>query len=171
MTFSASWASRARHAHDTPKPPSKSEDCSDSDESTPTEMGDEARANISPVPKKLLASVVVFGADGDLSSKKILPTLFNLWRRKLLPRDLLVFGFARSPMTPETFRKHIFKCIYHPSQPQGDRKDFLQRCHYQPGQFDDPEAMAALLAQMEREEETRRNERKLPAHVAAGERH
>jgi len=132
-------------------------------------MGEEARANISPVPPKLLASVVIFGADGDLSSKKILPTLFNLWRRRLLPRDVLVFGFARSPMTDETFRKHIFKCIYHPSQPQGDRKDFLQRCHYQAGQFDDPEAMAALLAQMEREEEARRNLRKLPhpAHVAA----
>ncbi|EOD14173.1 glucose-6-phosphate dehydrogenase, partial [Emiliania huxleyi CCMP1516] len=108
-------------------------------------------------------SVVVFGADGDLASKKILPTLFNLWRRKLVPRDLLVFGFARAPMTTETFRKHIFKCVYHPSQPQGDRKEFLQRCHYQSGQFDEPEAMEALLRQREEAEAARLAARQQPA--------
>ena len=100
MTFSASWAARARKPPSVPK--SKSEDNSDSDESK-SEAGDEARAHISPVPPGLLASVVVFGADGDLASKKILPTLFNLWRRKLVPRDLLVFGCA----APHTSRSSL----------------------------------------------------------------
>mmetsp|Transcript_1872 Transcript_1872/g.5845 ORF Transcript_1872/g.5845 Transcript_1872/m.5845 type:complete len:612 (-) Transcript_1872:319-2154(-) len=159
MTFSASWAARARQT--VSQPPAKSEDCSDSDESR-SEIGEEVRKQISPVSRKLLATVVVFGADGDLAKKKILPTLFNIWRRKLVPRDILIFGYARSPMTDELFRKHIFKCIYHPSQPQGDRKEFLLRCHYQAGQFDDPETMGELIAQMEAKEEERRGQRKLP---------
>lgn len=157
MTFSATWAARHRQTS-TPQLLSKSEDCSDSDESR-SELGEEVRKQISPVSRKLLGTVVVFGADGDLAKKKILPTLFNLWRRKLVPRDLLVFGYARTPMTDEVFRKHIFKCIYHPSQPQGDRKGFLERCHYQGGQFDDPVAMAELLDQLERYEEARRVKR------------
>lgn len=160
MTFSATWAARARNAKSSVgKPPSKSEDNSDSDESR-SELGDEMRSQISPVKPSLLATIVVFGADGDLSSKKILPTLFNLWRRKLVPRDIIIFGFARSPMTTEMFRKHIFKCIYNAAQPQGERKEFLERCHYQSGQFNDPEAMAELMGQMKLHEAARRGSRR-----------
>jgi hypothetical protein len=53
------------------------------------------RELLSPVPRNHLASIVVFGADGNLAQKKLLPTLYLLWRRKLLPRDVLIFGFAR----------------------------------------------------------------------------
>ena len=58
---------------------------SDDDDATESDLA-EQRALFSPVSADLLATVVGLGADGDLASKKILPTIFNLWRRKLLPK-------------------------------------------------------------------------------------
>ena len=42
-------------------------------------------------------TLVIFGADGNLATKKTFPTLFALWRKKLLPRDVVVVGYARAP--------------------------------------------------------------------------
>lgn len=121
-------------------------------------MGDEA-SGFTPISRTLLASICVFGADGNLASKKILPTIFNLWKRRLMPRDLLIFGYARAQMTTEQFRKTVFRCIYNPTQPQSDRKEFLQRCHYVYGQFDDNAAIAELQQAMEHAELQRLKER------------
>ena len=74
----------------------------------------------------MLTTICVFGADGNLASKKILPTLFQLWKQKLVPRDLLIFGYARVEMSTEQWRKQVFRCIYTPTQPQDERKAFLQ---------------------------------------------
>ena len=156
--FSANWAAlrRANAAgseRGAPTEGNSDSDCSDSEHG-------EAAAVVSPVSRHLLASIVVFGADGDLASKKILPTLFQLWRRKLLPRDVLIFGFARAELSREGFRKLVFKCIYNPTQPQSERKGFLELVHYQQGQFNDPVAMAALYALVTSEEEKRIAERR-----------
>ena len=96
------------------------EDCSDSD-------GDESHigadtASYTPVPRSQLSTVVVFGADGNLATKKILPTLFKLWKRRMVPRDIIVIGFARATLTTEQFRKQVFRSIYDPRQTQTERK-------------------------------------------------
>ena len=96
----------------------------------------------------------------DLARKKILPTIFNLWRRKLLPRDLVLFGYAREPLDDERFRRTVFNCIYNPAQPQSERKEFMQRVHYQGGQFGDPVAIGQLLSRLRDEERTRLISRK-----------
>ena len=129
------------------------EDCSDSDDDG-SELGDE-KGVFSPVSKSLLATVCIFGADGNLASKKILPTLFQLWKQRLMPRDMLIFGYARAEMTTEAFRKQVFRCIYNPTQPQNERKEFLQRVHYVQGQFDDQSAIRRLLDLMNGEEAKR----------------
>ena len=95
-------------------------------------MGEEG-AIFSPISRSLLATICIFGADGNLSSKKILPTLFTLWKQRLLPRDILIFGYARAELTTEQFRKQAFRCIYNPTQPQEERKLFLQRIQSAPG--------------------------------------
>ena len=53
------------------------------------------------------SSIVLFGADGNLATKKTFPTLFALWRKKLLPRDIVIVGYAREAMDTETFRKNV----------------------------------------------------------------
>ena len=55
------------------------------------------------------SSIVLFGADGNLATKKTFPTLFALWRKKLLPRDIVIVGYAREAMDTETFRKNIVR--------------------------------------------------------------
>ena len=100
------------------------------------------------------SSIVLFGADGNLATKKTFPTLFALWRKKLLPRDIVIIGYAREVMSTEEFRKNIvYKAIYSSAHAQRERRRFLQRVHYCSGQFDDAthvrERLAPLLCKLE----------------------
>jgi len=52
-------------------------------------------------------AIVVVGASGDLAKKKTYPSLFNLWLSNLLPKNCVIYGYARSYMTNEAFRKKI----------------------------------------------------------------
>ena len=67
----------------------------------------EARTATNDAPQ--FSSIVLFGADGNLATKKTFPTLFALWRKKLLPRDIVIVGYAREAMDTETFRKNIVR--------------------------------------------------------------
>ena len=103
------------------------------------------------------SSIVLFGADGNLATKKTFPTLFALWRKKLLPRDIVIVGYAREVMTTEEFRKNIvYKAIYSSAHAQRERRRFLQRVHYCSGQFDDAshvrERLAPLLCKLEQKQ-------------------
>ena len=55
------------------------------------------------------SSIVLFGADGNLATKKTFPTLFALWRKKLLPRDIVIVGYAREVMSTEEFRRNVVR--------------------------------------------------------------
>ena len=93
------------------------------------------------------SSIVLFGADGNLATKKTFPTLFALWRKKLLPRDIVIVGYAREAMDTETFRKNVvYKAIYSSAHAQRERRRFLQRVHYCSGQFDDASHVRERLA-------------------------
>jgi glucose-6-phosphate 1-dehydrogenase len=48
--------------------------------------------------------LVIFGASGDLTKRKLIPALYNLALEKRLPERFAVVGYARSEMTHETFR-------------------------------------------------------------------
>lgn len=52
-------------------------------------------------------TLVIFGATGDLTHRKLIPALYNLFRKKRLPAGSQVIGFARRPYTDETFRDEI----------------------------------------------------------------
>jgi len=50
------------------------------------------------------STVVILGASGDLTQRKLVPSLFNLYRKGRLPADTRIVGFARRPYTDEAFR-------------------------------------------------------------------
>ena len=52
-------------------------------------------------------TIVILGASGDLTARKIVPALFNLYRNQGLPRPCLIVGCARTPMSSETFRDRV----------------------------------------------------------------
>jgi glucose-6-phosphate 1-dehydrogenase len=93
-------------------------------------------------------TIVILGASGDLAMKKICPALFALYCQNLLPKQLKIVGFARTPLTDAAYRDQVIQhltCRYVP----GERCDeymarFLENCHYVAGGYDDPEAFHAL---------------------------
>lgn len=136
------------------------------------------RELLSPVPRDQLTSIVVFGADGNLAKKKLLPTLYLLWRRRLLPRDCLVFGFARpkggggSLDDTISFRQWLIE-VLKPTRRRDSHEEendenttasytvgeFVTRCHFSSGQFGDQLSTEKLLALIIAEERKRLNAR------------
>ncbi len=49
-------------------------------------------------------TIVIFGATGDLTHRKLIPALFNLYRKGRLAEGFRIVGFARRPYTDEAFR-------------------------------------------------------------------
>lgn len=54
-------------------------------------------------------SVVIFGASGDLTSRKLIPALYSLYRKSRLPKDTKVIGVARSKFTHDEWRAELAK--------------------------------------------------------------
>lgn len=62
---------------------------------------------LSQVKRPHAAVMVIFGASGDLTTRKLIPALYNLARKKRLPERFAVIGYARSEMTHEVFREKM----------------------------------------------------------------
>ena len=82
-------------------------------------------------------TIVIFGASGDLTSRKLVPALYNLMRAGSLPADTRIVGFSRTPMTDDEWRSSLRESTAKHSE--GDPLDdaswrkFAQTIHYQPG--------------------------------------
>src|ERR1043165_3529669 len=48
--------------------------------------------------------LVIFGASGDLTKRKLIPAIYEMAREKLLPEKFALVGFARSPMSDQQYR-------------------------------------------------------------------
>ena len=107
--------------------------------------------------------MVVFGASGDLTKRKLIPALYNLAKDNLLSKEFALVGFARQAMTSEEFRQKIEDEIAEFATTQVDPDLwhwFARRIHYVSGAFDDPKAyerLKTLLADMDAEHGTRSN--------------
>ncbi len=92
--------------------------------------------NKKPEPCVLL----IFGATGDLTRRKLIPALFSLHRKQLLPAGFAVLGCARSKMTSEEFRAHMRKaCVeFCKTAPEdADWARFAPKLYYEAGHFSD----------------------------------
>ncbi|HSQ40414.1 MAG TPA: glucose-6-phosphate dehydrogenase, partial [Anaerolineales bacterium] len=52
-------------------------------------------------------SIIIFGASGDLSQRKLVPSFFNLFRKRKTPKQLNIIGFGNTPFTDDAFRQHL----------------------------------------------------------------
>jgi glucose-6-phosphate 1-dehydrogenase len=102
--------------------------------------------------------IIIFGASGDLTQRKLLPALYNLCMDQLLPSNFAIIGFARTPMTSEEFRAKASEAInkFSRRKPVGTQmcEKFEHRLLYCQGQYDDPESFRKLhqvLAEVERD--------------------
>jgi len=54
-------------------------------------------------------SIVIFGASGDLTQRKLLPSLFNLFRKERMPKVFRIIGFGGTAFTDEQFCGHLLE--------------------------------------------------------------
>jgi len=91
--------------------------------------------------------MVIFGATGDLTARKLIPALYNLAKSNLLSRDFAIVGLARKEMNTDQFRERIGQQIQKFATGKVDddlRQWLLSRMDYVPGDFQDPKAYQRL---------------------------
>jgi glucose-6-phosphate 1-dehydrogenase len=99
-------------------------------------------------------TMVICGATGDLTERKLGPALYNLLLGGFLPPEFTVVGFARREMTDDAFREHLRQGVdrYSRNRPIKESiwESFAQGIHYHHGSFDDPEAWGSLSKLLDR---------------------
>ncbi len=94
---------------------------------------------------------VIFGADGDLTKRKLIPALYNLKIQHHLPEDFAVVGFAISNLTTEDFRQNLSRDIHEFSTGEvypAVWEEIVKRLYYVQGDFRDPDAYVRLQQQL-----------------------
>ena len=66
--------------------------------------------------------LVIFGASGDLTSKKLMPALYSLALRQLLPERFAIVGAARSEETDDEFRERMKQAVQEHSRDEFDEE-------------------------------------------------
>ncbi|MET0585678.1 MAG: glucose-6-phosphate dehydrogenase, partial [Candidatus Binatia bacterium] len=109
--------------------------------------------------------LVIFGASGDLTQRKLIPALYNLALEKRLPERFAVVGYARSEMTDESFRDKMREAVKEFSR-TGLKDDvwqqFANTLYYVRGGYEDHEGFQKLKEFIEGFD---RGSRVLPARV------
>jgi glucose-6-phosphate 1-dehydrogenase len=90
------------------------------------------------------AAVVIFGASGDLTRRKLMPALLRLWRQDRLVDGMAIVGVARSPLTDDAFREMVTEASGG-SLPEA----LLANIRYVAGGYDDPDTYRRLKETLE----------------------
>src|SRR3954453_87593 len=96
--------------------------------------------------------MVIFGATGDLSHRKVFPALAQLWRTNLLPQDWMLVAVGRREYDDDSFRADIAKSLREfsrvPLEPAVERQ-FLERIAYHRGNFDEDPMYDELVQRLD----------------------
>lgn len=96
--------------------------------------------------------LVIFGASGDLTAKKLMPALFNLIKQGQLSPNFVCVGFARRPKSHEEFRKEVAESVKKYSRTkaeEADLKPFLEKLFYHTSEFTDDKGYDSLKTTLE----------------------
>ena len=97
--------------------------------------------------------VVLFGSTGDLSARKVMPALYQLWRTNLLPHEFIVLALGRREYDDESFRGDVRTAVerFSRAQPIDEAawSAFEHHILYQRLDFDDADAYASLSARLD----------------------
>src|SRR6266566_1309869 len=102
-------------------------------------------------------AMVLFGASGDLTKRKLVPALFNLVKASLLPKNFAILGVAVDELGDEQFRNQVTSFL--PAEDRGTEACdwFQQRLYYQCGDFADPATYSTIgtrLSQIDQQHKT-----------------
>jgi glucose-6-phosphate 1-dehydrogenase len=93
-------------------------------------------------------ALIIFGASGDLTKRKLVPALYRLFKHGLLPEGFLAMGVARSEMDDEGFRQDMREAVR--SATDGDYEEaswenFAKMLYYSPVKYDSPESYRSFM--------------------------
>ena len=92
-------------------------------------------------------TLVIFGASGDLTSRKLIPALFRLHQRQRLPRETRIVGFSRTAQSHESWRNELRQSTATYDGNDFDPKaweEFASNIYYQPGDIQNGEDFRRL---------------------------
>jgi glucose-6-phosphate 1-dehydrogenase len=93
-------------------------------------------------------SIVIFGASGDLTARKLIPAIYHLCKDKLMPPAFRVIGFARREKTDESWRQELRAALdqFSRTKPVDEKvwNDFAANIFYCVGDLTDAAAYAKL---------------------------
>lgn len=98
-------------------------------------------------------SIIIFGASGDLTARKLIPAFYHLFAAKQLPNPFRIIGFARREKTDEQWRTELEEALAQFSRTQPVDKavwtDFAQNLFYCRGDITEAEAYNSLAAKLD----------------------
>ena len=98
--------------------------------------------------------MIICGATGDLTERKLAPALYNTLLGGFLPPEFTVVGFARRELSDDEFRQHLLDGInkYSRNRPAKPAiwESFAKGIEYHQGDFDDPESYVELAKRLDR---------------------
>ncbi len=98
-------------------------------------------------PTTTPTTIVIFGASGDLTRRKLVPALYNLHRKGRLPARVRIVGFSRRPYSHDDFRTRLREGVQEFADKTYDAtawEEFAAHLWYSRGDLNVPEDMARL---------------------------
>lgn len=97
-------------------------------------------------------AIILFGASGDLAKRKVVPAMFDLAQNKSLGERYAIIGFARTPMTDESFRSMIGEAAKTISEvgpiDPAPWDNFATNLYYSPGDYSNNVSYAELARRL-----------------------
>jgi glucose-6-phosphate 1-dehydrogenase len=119
----------------------------------PTVQPTVEKIELQPLPKGDSALLVLFGATGDLSRRKLLPALYDLACIGCTHRNFDVLGIGRTPLKDDDFRQRMHDAAAESPEARGFNdeswKAFASRLHYFIGDADKPDFYPELKKRIE----------------------
>lgn len=106
-------------------------------------------------------TIIIFGASGDLTARKLMPSLYKLFETGNMPDSFSIVGCSRSAMTDEEFKNKMYEAIQERVKPEKNTwKAFAQKLSYHIVAYDSGESFqgfADFLKQLDKEKNTQGN--------------
>lgn len=102
---------------------------------------------MSHAPDDKTTILLIFGASGDLTQRKLIPALYNLYRKRRLPGPLHIVGSARTSLDHTAFREKMRQAVQAFSAETFDPETwraFTERLWYIPGSGSDPAELGEI---------------------------
>jgi len=98
-------------------------------------------------------ALVIFGANGDLTKRKLLPALYRLAYERRLPDSFAIVGNSRTEMTDEAFRQKMYESVKQFLEDSPFDEDlwntFVRNIYYVSGDLNDPKLYTELKTKLD----------------------